>query len=90
VRPEGILLIIHSQDCPNFIGQVGTLLGEYNTSIVDWRTGRCGPRGQALSFINIESDMPDEVIKAILKLEMVQQVNKIQLSIPSLAEICDY
>jgi D-3-phosphoglycerate dehydrogenase len=89
VRPEGILLIIHSQDCPNFIGQVGTLLGKYNTSIADWRTGRCGPRGQALSFINIESDVPDEVIKAILEFEMVKKVDKIQLSIPSSTGICD-
>ena len=80
VRPEGILLIIHSQDCPNFIGQVGMLLGQYNTSIADWRTGRCGPRGQALSFINIESDVPDEVIKTILKFEMVKKVDKIQFN----------
>lgn len=90
VRPEGILLIIHSQDCPSFIGQVGTLLGKYNASIADWRTGRCGPRGQALSFINIESDVPDEVITAILELAMVQKVDKIQLSIPSSSEICDF
>jgi hypothetical protein len=66
------------------------LLGESDAGIVDWRTGRCGPRGKSLSFINTESDVPDEVIEAIRELEMVQQVNKIQLSIPSPTEVCDF
>ena len=79
VRPEGILLVTHSHDRPGFIGRVGTLLGEHNINIATWRTGRSAPGGLALSFISVDSDVPDEVIKAILEFELVMKVNKIQL-----------
>ncbi len=79
VRPEGILLVTHSHDRPGFIGRVGTLLGEHHINIATWRTGRSAPGGLALSFISVDSDIPEEVIKAILEFELVMKVNKIHL-----------
>ena len=79
VRPEGIILVTRSHDRPGFIGRVGTLLGEHGINIATWRTGRSEPGGLAISFISVDSDVPEEVINTILEFELVMKVNKIGL-----------
>jgi D-3-phosphoglycerate dehydrogenase len=79
VRPEGTILVTQSHDRPGFIGQVGTLLGEHGINIATWRTGRDKPYGMAISFISIDSDVPDEVMKRLLEIELVSKVRKVQL-----------
>lgn len=79
VRPEGTILVSHSHDRPGFIGRVGTLLGELNINIATWRTGRSEPGGLAISFISVDSDVPDSVLEAIQKFELVMKVQKVHL-----------
>jgi D-3-phosphoglycerate dehydrogenase len=79
VRPEGIILVTHSHDQPGFIGQVGTLLGKHGINISVWRYGRDKPYGKAISFIGVDTDVPDNVIDTLLNLELVMDVKEVRL-----------
>ncbi len=60
-KPDGLVLLLLNQDVPGVIGQVGTLLAEYKVNIAEWRLGRNEPGGEALSFINLDSEPPPAV-----------------------------
>ena len=79
VRPEGTILVTHSRDLPGFIGRVGTLLGQHNINIATWRTGRSAPGGMAISFISVDSDVPEPVIRALQQIELILKVQKVKL-----------
>ncbi len=79
VRPEGIILVIHSHDRPGFIGQVGTLLGQRDINIATWRTGRDTPGGMAISFITVDSKVPEDVIQAIKEIKLMENVQMVTL-----------
>lgn len=79
VIPEGTILVTWSHDEPGFIGKVGTLLGELGINIATWRTGRSAPGGKALSFISVDSDVPDEVITQLEQVSAIERVAKVRL-----------
>ncbi len=79
VRPEGIILVMGNEDRPGFIGRVGTILGEHGLNIAAWRYGRTKPYGLALSFIRLDSDVPDEVIDLLLDFQPVNWIKKVRL-----------
>jgi D-3-phosphoglycerate dehydrogenase len=79
VRPEGIILVISNNDQPGIIGRVGTILGENGINIAAWRYGRNQPYGLALSFIGVDSDVPEPVIKQLLDFKPVIWIKKIRL-----------
>jgi len=79
VRPEGIILVTHSTDRPGFIGQVGTLLGERDINIATWRTGRDKPGGGAISFISVDSEIPEHVLDQIRTLRLMKKVQTVKL-----------
>ena len=79
VIPEGTILVTWSHDEPGFIGKVGTLLGELGVNIATWRTGRSGPGEQALSFISVDSDVPDEIIAQLSRTDLVEHISKVRL-----------
>jgi D-3-phosphoglycerate dehydrogenase len=79
VQPEGIVLIMDSIDVPGVIGRVGTLLGSYGINIAEWRLGRVALGGQALSFTNLDSPAPPEVLAELVQLEGVNRVRQVSL-----------
>jgi len=79
VRPIGTILVTHSHDRPGFIGRVGTMLGEHNINIATWRTGRSAPGGLAISFISVDSDIPENIINTLRDFELVMKVKKVRL-----------
>lgn len=78
-KPEGFVLILQNQDVPGVIGQVGTILSAYEVNIGEWRMGRNTPGGEALSFINLDSEPVDDVLKALGKIPAITQVKLISL-----------
>lgn len=61
--PNGTVLVMSNSDVPGVIGRVGTLLGERGINIAEWRLGRNQPGGQALSFINLDTEhVPESVL----------------------------
>jgi D-3-phosphoglycerate dehydrogenase len=79
VIPDGEILVTWSHDEPGFIGKVGTILGELGVNIATWRTGRSGPGGRALSFISVDSDVPDEVIAQLAQTAPIERIAKVRL-----------
>jgi D-3-phosphoglycerate dehydrogenase len=78
VKPEGIMLIVSNQDRPGFIGAVGSILGLSDINISIWRYGR-NKAGQAISFIGIDTDAPESVVKTLRNLELVMNIKKVRL-----------
>ncbi len=64
-RPVGVVLILRNLDVPGVIGRVGTIMGQYGVNIGEWRLGRDEPGGQAISFINLDSEPPDAVLEML-------------------------
>lgn len=79
VIPEGTILVAWSHDEPGFIGKVGTKLGELGVNIATWRTGRTGPGEDALSFISVDSDVPDEVLNELGQTPPIRRITKVRL-----------
>ncbi len=79
VRPEGTILVTHSQDLPGFIGRVGTVLGELGINIATWRTGRTEPGGLAISFISVDKDVPQHVLDVLKQFDLIMKIKKVQL-----------
>lgn len=65
VRPEGRILVIDSLDVPGVIGRMGSILGEGGVNIASMRLGRDEPGGKALSFIRIDEEIPEAVMKIL-------------------------
>lgn len=65
VDPSGLLLIMLNKDVPGVIGMVGTTLGRFGVNIGEWRLGRSQPGTEALSFINLDAEPPEEALEAL-------------------------
>lgn len=78
VIPEGTILVTVSHDQPGFIGKVGTTLGELGINIATWKTGRSAPGGRALSFISVDSDVPNDAMTALAATDPIERITKVQ------------
>ncbi len=78
-NPDGIVLLLLNQDVPGVIGQVGTLLAEYQVNIAEWRLGRDQPGGEALSFINLDTEPPQAVLEELAGLAAVTDVKLVYI-----------
>ena len=79
VDPSGTLLVMLNRDVPGVIGQVGTILGAYGVNIGEWRLGRTEVGGDALSFINIDSEVSPEVFSALKNVAAIKKLRLIHL-----------
>lgn len=78
-NPEGIILLMRNKDVPGVIGQIGTILSAYNVNIGEWRLGRVQPGGEALSFINLDSEPSSQAIDTIKHLPAVTKAKLVIL-----------
>lgn len=78
-NPKGHILILQNKDVPGVIGKVGTILAAYEVNIGEWRMGRVTPGGEALSFINLDSEPPEPVLQALEKVPAITQVKLVTL-----------
>lgn len=76
--PEGNLLFVANQDAPGLIGRVGTILGESGINIANFHLGRSLQGGSAISFINVDQDVPKEVMDRLLMVPNVLEVKLIR------------
>jgi len=77
--PQGIMLILHNWDKPGVIGNIGTLLGKNNINIASMTFGREKPGGKAISVLNLDSPLPESVLKQLKSLENILDAKVIKL-----------
>ena len=77
IIPNGTLLIMGSHDRPGVIGKVGSLLGENNINIADWRTGRAERGGNTLSFLMLDEPLPNHLLDLLHEQEFVRHATQI-------------
>jgi D-3-phosphoglycerate dehydrogenase len=84
-QPTGIILVMESADVPGVVGRVGTLLGEHNVNIAQWRMGQTASYSQErtpsinISFINLDTPISPQILDELIQLEKVYSVRQVIL-----------
>lgn len=66
------MVYITNFDKPGFIGKFSGTLGEANINIATFHVGREAPGGNAIALIEIDGDLPEEVLAKVRALPQVQ------------------
>jgi len=77
--PGGFMLVSEHVDIPGIIGHVGTILGEKGINIASMHVGRKSAGQQAVMVMNVDSAIPDDVLKAIAAVPGIHSAKLVQL-----------
>src|SRR3954468_8300017 len=72
------MIYITNLDKPGFIGRFSSTLGEAGINIATFHVGREAPGGSAIALIEIDGDLPDEVLAKVRALPQVQQARPLK------------
>jgi D-3-phosphoglycerate dehydrogenase len=78
-HPEGEVLICLNEDIPGVIGKIGTILGNRGINIGRMAWGRIQADGRAMTLLNLDNPVTDEVVTEIASLPYVIWVKKVKL-----------
>lgn len=78
--PVGGMIYIENWDKPGLIGNLGTLMGKNGINIAAMTFGRDKPDGKAISVLNIDSPISEELLKKTKGIENILAVKIIKLS----------
>ena len=79
IVPEGNMLLMHNNDKPGVIGNIGTVMGKNNINIARMHFGREQTGGMAISVVNIDSPATDKVLEEIRKLPNILDLKVISM-----------
>ena len=77
--PEGHMILISNKDVPGIVGQLGSLLGKNGINIAGMTFGREKQGGKAISLCNVDSIVPDKIIKELKESENIFDAKSINL-----------
>jgi len=77
--PEGNMVLISNKDVPGIVGELGSLLGKNNINIAGMTFGREKRGGKAISLCNVDSDIPDKVLKELKKHKNIYDAKLLKL-----------
>jgi D-3-phosphoglycerate dehydrogenase len=72
------MIYITNLDKPGFIGKFSSTLGEAGINIATFHVGREAPGGSAIALIEIDGDLPNDVLEAVRALPQVQQARTLK------------
>ncbi|MDR3256650.1 MAG: phosphoglycerate dehydrogenase [Endomicrobium sp.] len=78
VPADGKILIIND-DKPGVVGNVGVVLGDNNVNIAGMNVGRKTIGGEALTIIEVDSTVSNEIIEKLSKVQGVKKVKYVAL-----------
>ena len=67
------MLYVTNNDRPGLIGRLGTVLGDAGLNIATFNLGRAVPGGDAIALVEIDQEVPADVLDAVTKLPNVVQ-----------------
>ena len=79
IVPEGNMLLMHNNDKPGVIGNIGTVMGKNDINIARMHFGREQTGGMAISVVNIDSPVNDKVLEEIRKLPNILDLKVISM-----------
>lgn len=77
--PEGQILLVHNEDKPGVVGNIGTLLAKNNINISQLQLGLKGNTKEAMAFYSVEGIVSPTVVGEIGKFSGVLSVQLLQL-----------
>ena len=77
--PSGYLLVTFTKDVPGVVGTIGSILGRNEINIASMSFGRRKQGGRAITVLNVDSPVPDGVIREILGAENIFDARLIKL-----------
>ena len=72
------MLYITNLDKPGFIGKFSTTLGDAGINIATFHVGREAPGGNAIALIEIDGELPPDVLAKVQALPQVQQARPLR------------
>jgi D-3-phosphoglycerate dehydrogenase len=72
------MLYVTNKDKPGFIGRLGTLLGNEKVNIASFNLGRTAAGEDAISLIDIDGAISDQVLERVRALEGVVQAKRVK------------
>jgi len=72
------MIYITNLDKPGFIGRFSSTLGEAGINIATFHVGREAPGGNAVALIEIDGELPDDVLAKVRALPQVQQARPLK------------
>jgi D-3-phosphoglycerate dehydrogenase / 2-oxoglutarate reductase len=72
------MIYITNLDKPGFIGKFSSTLGEAGINIATFHVGREAPGGSAIALIEIDGELPPEVLAKVRALPQVQQAKPLR------------
>jgi len=77
VVPEGFLLIYENVDRPGMLAVMGAILANAQINIAGLSLGRSNPGERALTVMNVDSRIPENVLKQLREAEGVSNVRSV-------------
>ena len=72
------MIYITNLDKPGFIGKFSSTLGEAGINIATFHVGRDTPGGSAIALIEIDGELPEDVLAKVRALPQVQQAKPLR------------
>jgi D-3-phosphoglycerate dehydrogenase len=72
------MIYITNLDKPGFIGRFASILGNAGINIATFHVGREAPGGNAVSLVEIDGELPPDVLAAVRALPQVQQARPLR------------
>ncbi|MBV9262508.1 MAG: ACT domain-containing protein, partial [Pseudolabrys sp.] len=72
------MIYITNLDKPGFIGKFSGTMGDAGINIATFHVGRDKPGGDAIALIEIDGDLPDDVLAKVRALPQVQQAKPLR------------
>jgi D-3-phosphoglycerate dehydrogenase len=73
------MLIVSNDDRPGMVGRIGTLLGDSQVNIAYMSLGRDRSGGHAIAVLNLDSPLPDPVLKRLAAIDGVLWAERVTL-----------
>jgi len=77
--PRGYMIITRNKDLPGIVGQIGTILGNNNINIAAMTFGRKEPGGEAITVLNVDAEVSEEVLGQIRQADNIIDAKLIKL-----------
>lgn len=79
--PNGYMLVVSNNDVPGVVGKLGTILAQNKINIAEMSFGRDKKTGEAISLLNVDSEVPKAVIAKLKKAKDINDVKQVKVEI---------